>query len=804
MRMKSLILAIALLLPSFCFGQATLVAHTIAKSSDHNSVTTPAIDLSFCSSATHCMIEVCASWYPNEALSAPTSSQGDSFALIGKAQHPGIINTQMYVAYPTSYGSSVTFSFGTSRSGTAPSISVTVFSGIASGPDKTNSNTIPTKGAGNLAAGWITPANSDEVVLSCLGVQGGNTKPNSLSPLSLLDDGKFTALLAYGVASGYEIQTSATAVNPTWSTSLSGGYFSTDSVALVASFYSTKSPAKLAVSTTSLPEGFTGTAYSTTLTAGGGIIPYTWSQTAGTLPTGLSLSGATINGKPTQKVLNSAQTFKVTGSTSSTASSSGLEITIAATQLSITTTTCASGAQYQPYSGCTIAATGGTPPYTYASSTNRTYSALPEGMALNSSTGAITSSLIGGQGRYMTEFIATDAQNAQAKRIITFSLAGSNAFLEDIFPSNSIFHHRVDAASTGLPVDTSPAAPIPNAYLNSPLKPGFGYAGNGQFPNGIPAIEVPYNQPLVNVITFRPAFQCYFGVLYNLNPCKASGSAGPTRVPIPPYAPQEGTANQVGPPGSYIGDGHVIVYLEAGGGHKPALYEMNWAPLVTGTWEDVGNALWPDVTSNYMTPQGGGTADAAGLPIGPLLVNADEVIGTGTPSSPNGTIQHTIRFTLKHMLNYWVWPGTQSAGVGSCKAIGGKTIPTETRISQSSPLAACGWSAPAGEIYRLKASFSTPSCASTSPQANVIITAYRHYGIIVADNGGTFIIGTSDNRWNDSDLACLKNITLADFEPVNVSSLMINTSTGQTSSGRGQAATPTFSPGAGSTRQDNR
>jgi len=49
---------------------------------------------------------------------------------------------------------------------------------------------------------------------------------------------------------------------------------------------------------------------------------------------------------------------------------------------------------------------------------------------------------------------------------------------------------------------------------------------------------------------------------------------------------------------------------------------------------DVSNALWPNVGTNNLTAQGMGTADAAGLPIAPLLVNADEVIGTGTPNSP--------------------------------------------------------------------------------------------------------------------------------------------------------------------------
>jgi hypothetical protein len=89
--------------------------------------------------------------------------------------------------------------------------------------------------------------------------------------------------------------------------------------------------------------------------------------------------------------------------------------------------------------------------------------------------------------------------------------------------------------------------------------------------------------------------------------------------------------------------------------------------------------------------------------------------------------------------------------------------------------------APAGEIYRLKASVATPACAATSPQAAVIITGFRDYGIILADNGDTGgLIGTPDARWNDSDLSCLESLTLSDFEPVNVSSLMVSNDSGQT------------------------
>jgi hypothetical protein len=91
-------------------------------------------------------------------------------------------------------------------------------------------------------------------------------------------------------------------------------------------------------------------------------------------------------------------------------------------------------------------------------------------------------------------------------------------------------------------------------------------------------------------------------------------------------------------------------------------------------------------------------------------------------------------------------------------------------------------SGPAGEIYRLKASVPTPACAATSPQAAVIITALRNYGIILADNGASGgLIGTPDARWNDDDLRCLTSLTLADFEPVDVASLTVSNDSDATS-----------------------
>lgn len=475
------------------------------------------------------------------------------------------------------------------------------------------------------------------------------------------------------------------------------------------------------------------------------------SITPGTF-TSNSASGST-NVSPTA---TTTYTLTATNSAGSTTATAKVAVTASGGTLTIETTSCPGGTQGASYSGCTIVASGGTPPYTYSVSSSASFPPLPEGMSLNASSGMISGSLIGGQGTYAPEFVVTDATSAQATQQISIAVNGSSAFLANIFPSTSIFHHRVDAATTSLPVDTSPAAPMYSGYLSATVKPFFGNNSNAPFPNGIPAIQVPYNQADVSVTT--TVYQSYF-----------------TSGPIPAYAPVEGTSNSTG-------DRHVLVYVQAGSGNTPALYEMWQGIYEDGPWTDSSNALWPDVSGNNLTPQGDGTSDAAGLPVAPLLLNADEVIGTGTSSAPNGTVRHPVRFTLNHMLNYWVWPATETAGVGSCTESGGGSIPVESEISQSSPPESCTMSGPAGEIYRLKYSVATPACTASSPQAAIIITGFRNYGIILADNGDSGgLIGTPDARWNDNDLSCLTSLTLGDFEPVNVSSLMVSNDSGATS-----------------------
>src|SRR5690349_16722184 len=77
---------------------------------------------------------------------------------------------------------------------------------------------------------------------------------------------------------------------------------------------------------------------------------------------------------------------------------------------------------------------------------------------------------------------------------------------------------------------------------------------------------------------------------------------------------------------------------------------------------------------------------------------------------------------------------------------------------------------PMGTRLRLKASFDI----STFPADDqVILTALKKYGMILADNGsGIFISGAPNNGWNNNDLNLLKTITGASFEVVQMGTII--------------------------------
>jgi hypothetical protein len=54
----------------------------------------------------------------------------------------------------------------------------------------------------------------------------------------------------------------------------------------------------------------------------------------------------------------------------------------------------------------------------------------------------------------------------------------------------------------------------------------------------------------------------------------------------------------------------------------------------------------------------------------------------------------------------------------------------------------------------------------------VVLAALKRYGMILADNGSPwYITGVPDNRWNDDEFHQLQNLTGADFEVVDTTSL---------------------------------
>jgi Putative Ig domain len=202
--------------------------------------------------------------------------------------------------------------------------------------------------------------------------------------------------------------------------------YATNPTDLVLDIFSYFAPiTSLGITTTSLPSGTLNYNYNTTLGANGGVIPYTWSVTSGSLPPGLNLDppSGLISGMPT--ITGSYPfTVQVADSQSPPATASGpLSITVNATltQLLVVTTSLPAGKQNTGYSAM-LAATGGVTPYTWGVTTG----SLPRGLSLNSSTGAITGTPSGGGTSYFTAQVA-DAEQPPATATSQLSIVISPA-----------------------------------------------------------------------------------------------------------------------------------------------------------------------------------------------------------------------------------------------------------------------------------------------------------------------------------------------------------------------------------------
>ncbi len=265
--------------------------------------------------------------------------------------------------------------------------------------------------------------------------------------------------------------------------------------------------------------------------------------------------------------------------------------------------------------------------------------------------------------------------------------------------------------------DISASAVDPNSanYINFigstvTLHPDF---GAGTFHNqtiGIPYQVVAGSQAKVPV-TLGPFFD----------------ESDPGPEPIPSNALIEGYPK----PGN--GDRHVLV-LEKDGCW---LYELYNAALTKGKWSADATAIW-DMTINEQRPYTWTSADAAGLPVFVGLVRHDEVAA--------GAINHALRFTVPTSQRAFVLPATHWAS---------------TNTDPNAP--------PMGLRLRLKASFNISGYPADD---QVILTAMKKYGLILADNGSAiFISGAPDNRWSNTNLNLLKQITASNFEVVQTGTI---------------------------------
>ena len=184
------------------------------------------------------------------------------------------------------------------------------------------------------------------------------------------------SLVAGNLPGGLTLNANVIAGTPTASGSFSFTIQVNDSAGSIAkSSLSINIQSVPTITTTTLPGGEIGVAYSQTLAVSGGTSPYVWSISSGALPGGLTLNAGVISGTPTA-VGAFSFTVQLTDSTSLTATTN-LSINIVPVP-SITTSSLPTGKVGTAYSQ-TLSATGGTPPYTWAI----TNGSLPGGLTFN-------------------------------------------------------------------------------------------------------------------------------------------------------------------------------------------------------------------------------------------------------------------------------------------------------------------------------------------------------------------------------------------------------------------------------------
>ena len=205
----------------------------------------------------------------------------------------------------------------------------------------------------------------------------------------------------------------------------------------------------------------------------------------------------------------------------------------------------------------------------------------------------------------------------------------------------------------------------------------------------------------------------------------------PTTMPVPANAAFEGQSGLTCD--NDAEDCHLLVQ------QGTLLYELYSGNLSGGVLDARCLAVW-NLSAVY-PPEGRGehctSSDAAGFPIAPLLVNADEV--AARVAVANSDLGHAIRFIL---------PNDYMASDNSLGGVGGRLYvrPASHAGGPSGP----SGSVPYGVRMRLKANF---NMSGYSAAAQVILRTMQRYGIVLADGGGIALTFENDRgtsaKWND-------------------------------------------------------
>ncbi|HEY6344829.1 MAG TPA: putative Ig domain-containing protein [Bryobacteraceae bacterium] len=157
-----------------------------------------------------------------------------------------------------------------------------------------------------------------------------------------------------------------------------------------------------------------GVAFAQALAATGGVSPYVWTISSGSLPAGLSLSAGVISGTPS--AAGTATVALVVADSGVQTATKSITITVISTANQISITTGNLSATVGVAFSQALAATGGIPPYTWSI----TSGSLPAGLSLNS---GVISGTPSAAGASTITLLVTDSQNLTASAGITITVS---------------------------------------------------------------------------------------------------------------------------------------------------------------------------------------------------------------------------------------------------------------------------------------------------------------------------------------------------------------------------------------------